>query len=79
MNCSNGNGMQPDTKAMSPVWWKKILNWFRVKKLQFEIHSSRRFQKECEDIECFALAENEKEFQAELSAEIKKIKAPPPE
>lgn len=51
-----------------------IRKWLRLKQLEREIRRSRKFQKECENLQCPTLAAFEKDYREELSDEIQALK-----
>jgi hypothetical protein len=56
---------------------EKIKGWLRHRQLAREIRNSENFQKECEKMHCFHLAELEGKHRAELQEEIQQLNQPP--
>src|SRR5438309_1392038 len=57
-----------------PSWRQRLMTWFRLKKLEHELRSNKNFQKECEKIHCFILAELTEKDQINLREKIRKLK-----
>lgn len=56
-----------DRKSILLQRW---ITWLRLKKLRHELRTSEAFQKECEKLGCFVLADLEKRHRAEIEAKI---------
>lgn len=72
------SGEKPAVSASAfPVtrWGQKVVRWFRVKRLEYQWWSSRKFQRECEKIRCFTLARLEAEHRARLEARLREERA----
>jgi hypothetical protein len=54
--------------------WKQFVLWCRLQKLEHEFRSSERFQKVCEEIQCFILAELEETHRTKIAEEIRRLK-----
>jgi hypothetical protein len=48
--------------------------WLEIKRLQWEFRSSERFQKQCERLQCFGVAELEQNYRKELARKIESLK-----
>jgi hypothetical protein len=57
---------------ISTAWWRRAVSWFQVKRMERELRSSEKFQKQCEEIRCFNLAEMEEGYQARLKEKIRR-------
>ncbi len=55
-------------------WSGRVTAWCHLKKLQYESWNSKRFQRECEKLQCFHLAELEERYRAEIGMRIKLLK-----
>jgi hypothetical protein len=54
---------------------QRIVVWFCVRRLERELRQSQKFQRQCEKIRCFTLAELEKVEQEKIKAKITRLKA----
>ena len=53
--------------------WARVHRWFRRRQLAREVRISESFQKECERIHCFHLAELEQKHRVELQEQIHEL------
>lgn len=53
---------------------EKLKAWLRLKKLKHEFRRSQRFQKACEKLKCFNLAEAERRYRLKIEDDIKRSK-----
>lgn len=68
---TNGNRLNTNRHN----WMQKLVVWYRIKQLEREFQSSERFQKYCEKIQCFNLAESEKADQEKIRKKIEGLRA----
>jgi hypothetical protein len=54
--------------------FRRLVRWVRVKKLEFQLWDSERFEKYCERIRCFNLVELEKASRRRLEQELSRLK-----
>jgi hypothetical protein len=60
-------------KFFSTIWLGWV-SWFQLKKLEQESRSSRRFQKQCERLRCFNLAELEERHRQNVEGTIAELR-----
>ena len=54
-------------------WWETGWNRVRLAKLKYEFQSSRKFQRECEDLGCVVLAELEQHHRLSIEEKIRQL------
>jgi hypothetical protein len=65
---------EPNSSSWRPAWFLKLVIWFRIKRLDYELKSSKRFQQYCKRIRCFNLAELEECGQKQIQWNIVQLR-----
>ena len=61
-------------KTFLRSWFHWALAWFQLKKLEYELRDSKKFQRECEKLRCFILADLEKNYRKQIQDKIGYLK-----
>jgi hypothetical protein len=53
-------------------WIERLRLWCRLKELERELRNSEKFQRECEQMRCFNLAELEQKYRESIAEKIRR-------
>ena len=75
MNAKREEQSDPAVPSIGLRWFGRFSTWLHLKKLQREVRNSERFQKKCEQLRCFALAELEEEHRMSVVKRLKRMES----